>query len=195
MSAIRRELLNVKKKFAFRFKTLSLSIARVKCDSVWSSLSSDVAKSVRGILKRGARNFRKFEKSKGLNQKLFRPKSVGFFAQNWVKSKKKVFTQIWSEFSPKRGCKPKRNEQNIAFCVIKPYAQLAKGGHAAILHTILCNYTILATQRGLMAQWPPLNTPLDVAYNCKRYPLSLRLKECLGRFCIFMGIEFHTETP
>ena len=79
-----------------------------------------------------------------------------------MKSKKKVFTQIWSDFSPKRGCKPKANTQNIALCVIKAYAQLAQGGgHAAILHTILCNYAILPTQRGAMAQFPPpLNTAL-----------------------------------
>ena len=39
----------------------------------------------------GARNFKKFEKSKDQNKKLFHPKSVRFFAQNWVKSKKKGF--------------------------------------------------------------------------------------------------------
>ena len=35
------------------------------------------------------------------------------------------------------------------------------GGHVAILHTILCNYTIMATQRG--RPWPnaALNTPLS----------------------------------
>ena len=85
--------------------------------------------SVRRILKRwGGQELRKFEKNKDLNQKLLHPKSVRFFAQNQVKSKKKglhsnlvrffaqnqmkskkinerakkkVFTQIQSDFSPK----------------------------------------------------------------------------------------------
>ena len=33
-------------------------------------------------------------------------------------------------------------------------------GHASILLTFLCNFAILATQRGAMAQRSPLNTPL-----------------------------------
>ena len=53
-------------------------------DSFWFKPSS-----VRRILKRGGRNFRKFEKNKDQNKKLFRPNSVRFFAQNQVKSKKK----------------------------------------------------------------------------------------------------------
>ena len=32
-------------------------------------------------------------------------------------------------------------------------------------------------------------------YNCKRYFLSLTLKECLEKFCTFMGIKFYVETP
>ena len=42
-----------------------------------------------GFWKGGAKTFRKFEKNKDLNQKLFHPKSVRFLAQNLVKSKKK----------------------------------------------------------------------------------------------------------
>ena len=50
--------------------------------------------------------------------------------------------------------------------MIKPYAQLAKeGGHAAILHTILCNYTILATQRGeAWSNGPPKYAPGQVRF-------------------------------
>ena len=88
-----------------------------------------VASSVRRILKRGrgGRNFRKFERNINQNLKLSYSNFVPFFAQNQVIS------------SP------------------KPDTQLAKGeGHASILLTFLCNFAILATQRGAtMAQWPP----------------------------------------
>ena len=47
------------------------------CRKYFSDLSS-----VRSILKRGGRNFRKFEKNKDQNKKLFNPKSVRFLAQN-----------------------------------------------------------------------------------------------------------------
>ena len=52
---------------------------------------------------------------------IFRPKSG-------EEQKKKVFTQIWSEFSPE--AKKKRTEHSL--CVIKPYAQLEKGGGACL---------------------------------------------------------------
>ena len=111
-------------------------------------MSSSVRRILKGGGGGGARNFRKLE-NKYLIQKLFRPKSVRFFcpklggeqkkglhsnlvrffAQNQVESKKnKVYTHIWSNFSPKRGCKTKRNAQNIALRGIKLYAQFAKGG-------------------------------------------------------------------
>ena len=62
--------------------------------------------------------------------------------------------------------------------MIKPYAQLAnEGAHAAILHTILWNFTILATQRGPglgdlggpvfsggHGPMAPLHTPLLLAF-------------------------------
>ena len=60
------------------------------------NFSMCIISSVRRILKRGGRNFRKFEKNKDQNKKLFHPNSVQFFAQNQVKSKKKkkkVITQ------------------------------------------------------------------------------------------------------
>ena len=52
-------------------------------------------------------------------------------------------------------------------CVTKLYAQLPKGGggHALILLTFSCNFTVLATQRGggAMAQWPlPKYAPVCV---------------------------------
>ena len=39
-----------------------------------------------------------------------------------------------------------------SFC---PTYKRGGAGHAAILHTVYANYTILATQRGAMAQWAP----------------------------------------
>ena len=47
----------------------------------------------------------------------FRPKSGD-------EQKKKVFPQIWSDFL----FKTKKKHSEHSFCVIKPYAQLAKGG-------------------------------------------------------------------
>ena len=38
--------------------------------------------SVRKVLKRGGKNFKKFDKNKDQNKKLFHQKSVRFFAQN-----------------------------------------------------------------------------------------------------------------
>ena len=78
-------------------------ILQFKCGTDYRLL---VSSSVRRILKRGGggggRNFRKFE-NKDQNKKLFHSKSVRFFAQNLVKSKKKglhsnlvrFFSQSW----------------------------------------------------------------------------------------------------
>ena len=91
-----------------------------------------------------------------------------------MKSKKNVFIQISSDFKPKAW--NKRTEHTL--CMIKPYAQLVKGGgHASILLTFLCNFTILATQRGgAMAQCPPLNTALAVGlFQCS----LLKMVQCL----------------
>ena len=69
-------------------------------------------------------------KKKGLHSDLVR-----FLAQNWVKAKKKGFRSpfVCSNLLPKlqRGVMPQ-------FCEL-----------------FYANYTILATQRGAMAQWPP----------------------------------------
>ena len=128
----------------------------------------NTSSSVRRILKRGGQELQKIwevERSESeivplKISPIFRPK-LG------EEQKKKGLHSNFVRFSPKRGCKPKRNAQNIALCVIKPYAQLAKGGGglAAILHTILCNYTILAIQKGGHGpKAPPLNTPLNTRY-------------------------------
>ena len=75
------------------------------------------------------------KKKKGLHSNF-----VPFFPKlRWrAKTKKKVFTQISSHFSPNSGdFEPK------AWC------PTCKGGwHASILLTFLCNYAILATQSG-----------------------------------------------
>ena len=83
------------------------------------------------------------------------PNSKLFSAQNQViskKKKKKVFTQGPSRFS----------SELTQISSQKPDAQLTKGGgHASILLTLLCNFAILATQRGGHGTMvPPLNTPL-----------------------------------
>ena len=57
--------------------------------------------------------------------------------------------------------KAKNKRLRQLFVCSKLLPKLQKGGHAAILHTIYANYTILATQREAMAQCPPLNTPLE----------------------------------
>ena len=79
-----------------------------------------------------------------------------FFAQNSVKSKKKgLYSHLVRFFAQNLEETHRKN----SLCKITPYAQLAKGGgggggHASILLTFLCNFAILATQRGGMAQWP-----------------------------------------
>ena len=111
-----------------------------------------VFSSVRRILKReGARNFRKFERNIDQNLKFSYSNFVPFFAQNQMKSKKKRSSLKFRPiFHPKSGD-------------FEPKAQLAKGGgHASILLTFLCNFAILATQRGGHGSMPPLNTPLFV---------------------------------
>ena len=111
--------------------------------------------SVCRILKRGgeARNFRKFERNIDQNLKLsysnfgpiFRPKSGEEQKKKGLHSNfVPFFAQIQVISSPKLD------------------AQLAKGGsHTSILLTFLCNFAILATQRGGHGPMPPpLNTPL-----------------------------------
>ena len=120
--------------------------------------------SVRRILKRGgARNFRKFERNMDQNLKLSYSNFVPFFAQNQVKSKKKKkglhsnFVPFFSQNQVKS--KEKKKRSSLKFRPIfspksgdfepKALCPTCKGvGHASILLTFLCNYAILATQRG-----------------------------------------------
>ena len=90
----------------------------------------------------GARNFGKYEKSKGLNQKLFRPKSVRFFAQNQVKSRKKRSSLKFGPiFHPKSGeeqKQKKRSSLKFGLICLLFYAILqswrSKGGAMAQCH-------------------------------------------------------------
>ena len=88
---------------------------------------------------------------------IFRPKSEiqSFFppkirSSSKRKKKKKVFTQGPSRFSPELTQISSQKPESLM-------ANLPRGGgHASILLTLLCNFAILATQRGgAMAQWPP----------------------------------------
>ena len=67
--------------------------------------------SVRRIVKRGGggQELQKLEKIKDLNQKFFDPKSVRFFAQNLVKTKKKRSLKFSPVFRPKLGERAKKN--------------------------------------------------------------------------------------
>ena len=67
-----------------------------------------------------------------------------------MKGKKKVFTQIFLGAGQNQSSSP-------TICVPKASAQLTKGGGVIPQFCILiyANYTILATQRGGMAQCPP----------------------------------------
>ena len=75
------------------------------------------------------------------------------------------------------GCKPKRNAQNIALCVIKSYAQLAKGGGGMpqFSYYSMQLYDSGDPKGGAMAQWPPLNTPLyRIVYNRTQYKCTFK---------------------
>ena len=98
--------------------------------------------------------------------KFFHPESVRFSCPK--KTKKRCSLKISPIFGPKLGedQKEKRSSPNLVRFLVLAYRLCAqtfcpsfKGGHAAILYA---NCTILATQRGGMAQCPPpLNTPLS----------------------------------
>ena len=92
-------------------------------------------------------------KKKGLHSNLVR-----FFAQNQVKSKKekkRSLLKIIPIFRPNVGASLKETHKTYPLCDQTLFPICKRGGHASILHTIQCTYTILATQRGGMAQWPP----------------------------------------
>ena len=126
------------------------------------------------VLKRGggARKFRKFEKNKDLNLKLSHSISVKFFVQNLVESKKTSSLKFRPYLRPKLGKEQEKKRSSLAFgpisspnawkkhtqhtlCVIKPNAQLAKGGGMPQFCSLF--YAILQSWRpkgGGMAQWP-----------------------------------------
>ena len=111
--------------------------------------------SVSRILKRrGARNFRKFEKNIDQNLKLSHSNFVPFFAQNQVKSKKKSGEEqkkdLHSNFVPFFA-------QYQVISSPNPDAQLAKGGMPQFCSLF---YAILQSWR--WPNGPPLNTPLDM---------------------------------
>ena len=112
--------------------------------------------SVRRILKRGARNFRKFKRYIDQNLKLSHSNFVPFFAQNQVKSKKKGLLSSFVPFFA----------QNQVISSPKPDAQLAKGGAMPQICSLFC--AILQSWRlkgRAIAQCPPLNTPLLAPFN------------------------------
>ena len=117
--------------------------------------------------------------SKSKKKKVFTQFSSHFSPKiRWrAKTKKKVFTQILSHFSPKIRWRAKKKRSSLKFRPIfrpnsgeeqkkrsslkiswfqaqsqMPNLQRGGGGHASILLTFLCNFAILATQRG--RPWP-----------------------------------------
>ena len=101
--------------------------------------------------KGGARNFRKFERNIDQNLKLSHSSFVPFFAQNQVKSKKKGLHSNFVPFS-----------SNIRwFQAQSRMPNLQRGRHASILLTFLCNFAILANQRGGHGPMAPPNYAPD----------------------------------
>ena len=131
----------------------------------------------------GGRKFRKFENNKHQNENFSTQNQSGFPVQIRERPKKRSSLKFSSFFGPKLDEDQKKSlHSNLARFLAQTWVQAKskrlrlpfvcsnllpkvayKGGHAAILHTILyVNYTILETQRGAMAQWPSLNTPLAI---------------------------------
>ena len=105
--------------------------------------------SVRRILKRGAKNFRKFGKNKDLNQKLFLLNLVRFFAQNQVKSKKKksLHSNLIQFFAKIRCRAKKRSSINL----VRFLAQSLEETHRTCP---LCDQTLSPTCKGHAMQRP-----------------------------------------
>ena len=99
--------------------------------------------------RRFVRNLRRNVSESSEIQSFFPPKI------RWSPKKKKmVFTQGPPRFSPELTQISSQKPESLM-------PNLQRGGHASILLTLLCNFAILATQRG--GPWPngpPLNTPL-----------------------------------
>ena len=82
--------------------------------------------------------------------------SVRFFAQNQLKSKKKGLHSNLVRFLAQS---LEETHRTCPLCdqILCP---TCKGGHTSILRSFLCNFAILATQRGNHGTMAPLNTPL-----------------------------------
>ena len=87
-----------------------------------------------------------------------------YLSKSGEEKKKSSSLKFCPSFLPKSGEEQKKKKKvftQISSHVFEPYLQtlmpnLQRGGaHASILLTFLCNFAILATQRGAMAQWPP----------------------------------------
>ena len=107
--------------------------------------------SVRRILKRGGggKKFKKFGKNKDLNQKLFLPNLVRFFAQNQVKNKNKNKNKkgLHSNLVQFLAQSLEETHRTCPLCdqTLCPTCK-GGGGHASILLTFLCNFAILTSQ-------------------------------------------------
>ena len=79
------------------------------------------------------------------------------------KKKKRSSLRFSTVFGPKLGEGQEKRSFAHQLCAQTFCSSYKRGGgHVAILHILFyANYTILATQKGAMAQWPPLNTPQD----------------------------------
>ena len=88
--------------------------------------------------------------------KCFHPKLVPFSNPNSGKDQKKRSSLKLSPiFCPKLGASQKQRS-SPTLCVLKAFAQFMKdGGMPQFCILSYADYTILATQRGTMAQWPP----------------------------------------
>ena len=113
-----------------------------------------LSSSVRRILNRGGQKFQKIWEEQRSESEVVPLKFSLIFRPNLgeeqKKKKKKVFTQGPSRFSPELTQISSQKPESLM-----PNLQRG-GGHASILLTLLCNFAILATQRGgAMAQWSP----------------------------------------
>ena len=127
--------------------------------------------SVRRILKRGGRNFRKFEKNKDHNKKLLNQKSDRYFAKVRWRVKKglhsnlvRFFAQSWVQAKTKR--------LRLPFVCSNLLPNLQRGGGMPQFCILFyANYTILATQRGSHG---PMSPPPKHAPASRTPPLEFR---------------------
>ena len=133
------------KQFVSTFKCIYSLVSRTI--SKMNEKDMKVAVAYAGFWKEGgARIFRKFERNIDQNLKLSHSNFVPFFAQTQVKSKKKVFTQISSHFSP-----------NIRwFWAQSLMPNLQRGGACLNFAHFSMQFCIPGNPKGgAMAQYPP----------------------------------------